>query len=104
MTAARLLLTVALVAALCPRPACAQQMMRVLERGPVGFLHGQTLRQQIGNLTAGDFAHPAVADWDGDGHEDLMVGSGYGDLLLFTRAGAGPFGEARARVNNSRSP
>ncbi len=77
-------------------PACAQQMTRVLERGPVGFLHGTTLLQRTGNLTAGDFAHPAVADWDGDGHFDLVCGSGYGDLLLFQRTGDRPFGTARA--------
>lgn len=77
-------------------PACAQQMMRLLERGPVGFLHGQTLLQQTGNLTAGDFAHPATFDWDGDGRTDLIVGSGYGDLLLFTRPGGGFYGPPRA--------
>ncbi len=97
MTGTRVLtVTAALVVALGPGPACAQQMMRVLERGPVGFLHGRTLLQRTGNLTGGDFSHPAAADWDGDGREDLVVGSGYGDLLLFTRAGGGPFGAAQA--------
>lgn len=76
-------------------PAGAQQMTRLLERGPVGFLHGRTLLQQIGNLTAGDFAHPATFDWDGDGHTDLIVGSGYGDLLLFTRPESGVYGSPR---------
>src|SRR5690554_6604416 len=71
-------------------------MLRILERGPVGYLHGHTLLQSSGNLTAGDFAHPAVADWDGDGVADLICGSGYGDLLVFERRGSGPFGPARA--------
>jgi len=105
VTAVRLLaVAAALAAALTPRPACARQMMRVLERGPVGFLHGHTLLQQTGNLTAGDFAHPATADWDGDGSADLIVGSGYGDLLLFTRSGTGPFGRARALLPGDDLP
>lgn len=89
-----LILTAAL-AAISVQPACAQQMMRILQRGPVGFLHGYTLLQRTGNLTAGDFAHPCIADWDGDGVRDLVVGSGYGDLLLFSRPADGPFEPAR---------
>ncbi|MFO8082417.1 MAG: VCBS repeat-containing protein [Armatimonadota bacterium] len=71
-------------------------MMRIIERGPAGFVHGHTLLQRTGNLTAGDFAHPAVADWNGDGVEDLVCGSGYGDLLLFKRSADGIFGPAQA--------
>ena len=71
-------------------------MMRIIERGPVGFLRGETLLQSTGNLTAGDFAHPTVGDWSGDGRLDLVCGSGYGDLLIFKRSGAGPFEPARA--------
>ena len=78
------------------QPACAQHITRILERGPVGFLHGHTLLQHTGNLTAGDFTHPAVADWDADGAPDLVCGSGYGDLLLFQRQGDRPFGPAKA--------
>lgn len=85
-------------------PACAQQMMCVLERGPVGFVHGRILRQDVGNLTAGDFAHPAVADWDGDGREDLVVGSGYGDLLLFTRSVSGPFATPQSLLPANDQP
>ncbi|MGI5816827.1 MAG: FG-GAP repeat domain-containing protein [Armatimonadota bacterium] len=92
----RFLAALALTAVLSLQPACAQQMLRILERGPVGYLHGHTLLQSSGNLTAGDFAHPAVADWDGDGVADLICGSGYGDLLVFERRGSGPFGPARA--------
>jgi len=86
----------AAIAAAATQPACAQHLMRLLERGPVGFLHGQTLLQVSGDLTAGDFSHPAVADWDGDGSADLVVGSGYGDLLLFSRPDDGPYEPARA--------
>ena len=83
------------IVALSLQPACAQHMTRILERGPVGFLHGSTLLQQSGNLSAGDFAQPSVADWDGDGALDLVCGSGYGDLLLFKRTGDRPFGPAK---------
>lgn len=79
-------------------PAGAQQMMRVLERGPVGYLHGHTLLQVSGDLTAGDFSHPATADWDADGRADLIVGSGYGDLLYFARQDSGLFSPARGLV------
>lgn len=96
MRARAWVLMAAVMAAASLPPACAQQFSVLLERGPVGFLRGRTLLQQTGNLTAGDFAHPAVFDWDGDGRADLIVGSGYGDLLLFTRPGGGVYGAARA--------
>jgi len=87
---------VAALAAIVVQPACAQYMMRTLERGPVGYLHGQVLTQEVGNLTGGDFSHPAAVDWDGDGDLDLVVGSGYGDLLLFRRDEAALLGPAQA--------
>jgi len=92
-----LTIVAALAAAVC-QPVDAQQMMRMLERGPVGYLHGQTLVQQTGNLTVGDFAHPAVADWNGDGRPDLIVGSGYGDLLLFAAGEEELFGPAQSHI------
>ncbi len=83
---------------------CAQahagQMLRVIERGPVGYLHGETLMQRVGDLTAGDFAHPAVADWSGDGRKDVVAGSGYGDLLLFSRPDDGPCSPAGALLTD----
>lgn len=91
-----LLVTCITIATLSLQPVCAGQMTRILERGPVGYLHGTTLLQRTGNLSAGDFAHPAVGDWDGDGAPDLVCGSGYGDLLLFQRGAEGPFGSAKA--------
>jgi len=104
LIAARAFALIAVVAATSLQPACAQQMMRILERGPVGFLHGHTLLQRTGDLTAGDFAHPAAGDWDGDGRTDLVVGSGYGDLLLFARPGDGAFAPARGLLPEDHLP
>lgn len=73
--------------------AHAGRLQEVLQRGPVPWLQGTVLRQQTGNVTAGDGAAPAAGDWDGDGDEDLIVGSAYGDLLFFERRADGLLGE-----------
>jgi len=73
--------------------ADAGRLQEVLQRGPVPWVQGTVLRQQSGNVTAGDGAAPAAGDWDGDGDVDLIAGSAYGDLLFFERRADGLLGE-----------
>lgn len=73
--------------------AGAGRLETILARGPYPHLQGVVLRQQSGNATAGAWAEPAAGDWDGDGREDILVGSGYGDLLFFGRRPDGVLAE-----------
>jgi hypothetical protein len=87
----RSLILTALFVALCSC-AHAQFFLRVTDSGPVPYLKGTVLRQQVGNLKAGDLVDFAVADWNGDGRLDIIAGSGYGDLVLFPRRETGILG------------
>ena len=78
--------------------AHAQFFLRVTESGPVPYLKGIVLRQQVGNLKAGDLVDFAVADWNGDGRPDIIAGSGYGDLVLFPRRETGILGPPAAML------
>jgi len=70
-------------------PVFAGRLGDVLERGPYPHLKGAVLRQRTGNATVGAWSSPAAGDWDADGDDDLIVGSGYGDLLYFERQADG---------------
>ncbi len=87
---ARLPLALVLFACL---PCSAGRYTEILARGPCPYLKGVVLRQKVGNVTAGAFAEPAAAEWSGEGTEELIVGSGYGDLLYFRRRPDGLLGE-----------
>ncbi|MBU0608907.1 MAG: VCBS repeat-containing protein [Armatimonadetes bacterium] len=63
----------------------AQDFERLLAHGPVPYLAGPALLLAQGNLTAGDCADLTCGDYDADGRLDLLVGSSYGDLLLYRR-------------------
>lgn len=67
----------------------AQDFAQLLQRGPAPYLQGPALRLYQGPLTAGDGADIAVRDYDGDGWPDVLVGSAYGDLLLYRRLPTG---------------
>jgi len=66
--------------------ACAQDFERLLAHGPLPYLEGPALLQVQGNLTAGDCADLTCGDYDSDGRPDLLVGSAYGDLILYRRS------------------
>lgn len=68
--------------------AHAEDFGSLLRSGPIPYLHGPALRVVRGNLTAGDGADIAWADYDGDGRCDLLAGSAYGDLISYRRADA----------------
>ena len=74
-----------LLCALAASTAGAQDLESLLAHGPVPYLEGPALLQVEGNLTAGDSADLACGDYDGDGRADLILGSGYGDLVLYRR-------------------
>ncbi len=56
-----------------------------------------------GRITAGDLCDPAVADYTGDGRLDLVVGSGYGEVLLYENTGDTHFA-APHLILSARSP
>lgn len=74
-----------LILLLCTSAAHCQDFARLLEQGPIPYLHGPALLQIAGNLTAGDGADLACGDYDSDGRSDLLVGSAHGDLVFYRR-------------------
>ena len=66
-------------------PACAQYMARMLVNQTFPLQGGRLVWLAEGPVTGGDMADLAIADLNGDGQEDLLVGSGYGDLLYYRR-------------------
>ena len=78
--------------------AHAQFFLRVTDNGPVPYLKGIVLHQQVGNLKAGDLVDFAISDWNGDGRPDILAGSGYGDLVLFPRRETGILGSPAAML------
>jgi len=78
---------------LLAQPSHAQRFTEITKTGPFAWLRGIVFRQAVGPLTGGDWVQLSPVDWDGDGRMDLMVGSGYGDLLFFRQRPDGIFEE-----------
>jgi len=56
---------------------------RSAAQGSIVYEDGGELTSDGAALTVGNGAAPLVVDWDGDSRPDLLVGSGYGHLVLF---------------------
>lgn len=69
--------------------ATAGRYQDVFERGPFPWLQGTVLLADEGDVTAGAWACPSAGDWNGDGEDELVVGSGYGDLLYYEHSSDG---------------
>ena len=52
------------------------------------FAKSQPLTVKGRAISAGDLAGTAVADWDGDGRLDLLLGSGKGSVLWYRNVGS----------------
>jgi len=72
-------------------PAAAQHMARMLADQTFPLQGGKLVWLAEGPVTGGDMADIAIADLSGDGQEDLLAGSGYGDLLYYRRLGGDVF-------------
>ncbi len=73
------------IAVMLTVPAAAQHMARMLADQTFPLQGGKLVWLAEGPVTGGDMADIAIADLSGDGQEDLLVGSGYGDLLYYRR-------------------
>ncbi len=64
-------------------PAYGQYMTRMLADDAFPLTDGRLVWLAEGPVTGGDMADLAIADLNDDGQEDLLIGSGYGDLLYY---------------------
>lgn len=94
-------LVVLLLPAALLGPANAGQFEMLMTRGPIPYLQGQPLIVSQGRLTAGDYANPTWGDYTGDGKPDLIVGSDYGDLVLYRRQEDLKFGPPEVLLRHS---
>lgn len=72
-------------------PAGAERFAAFMSRGPIPYVQGQLITVSRGRVTSGDYCNPAWGDCNEDGLPDLLLGSDYGDLVLYERSANGLF-------------
>ncbi len=87
-----------LVVAACAR---AERFDMLMSRGPIPYLRGEPIIVAEGRVTAGDYANPTWGDYTADGKPDLLLGSDYGDLVLYERQGGLNFGPPQVMLKHA---
>ncbi|MCK4323496.1 MAG: VCBS repeat-containing protein, partial [Armatimonadetes bacterium] len=82
-------------------PAYGQYLGRMLADDVFPMQGGSLVWLAEGPVTGGDMADLAIADLNGDGQEDLLVGSGYGDLLYYRRLAGDIFAAPQPLIADS---
>jgi len=82
-------------------PAHSQYLGRMLTDDVFPMQGGSLVWLAEGPVTGGDMADLAIADLNGDGQEDLLVGSGYGDLLYYRRLAGDIFAAPQPLIADS---
>jgi len=82
-------------------PASAQHMASMLADQTFPLQGGKLVWLAEGPVTGGDMADLAIADLNGDGQKDLLVGSGYGDLLYYRRLAGDIFAAPQPLIADS---
>lgn len=95
----RICATVILVA--LAAAAFAQRFAMLTSGGPIPYIQGQPVILSEGRVTAGDYANPTWGDYTGDGKPDLLLGSDYGDLVLYELASATTLGPPQVILQNA---
>ncbi len=81
--------------------AFAQRFAMLTSGGPIPYIQGQPVILSEGRVTAGDYANPTWGDYTGDGKPDLLLGSDYGDLVLYQLTSAMTFGPPQPILRNA---
>jgi len=89
------------IAVMLAVPASAQHMASMLADQTFPLQGGKLVWLAEGPVTGGDMADLAIADLNGDGQKDLLVGSGYGDLLYYRRLAGDIFAAPQPLIADS---
>jgi hypothetical protein len=81
--------------------ALAQRFAMLATVGPIRYVQGRPIIISEGRVTAGDYANPAWGDYTGDGRSDLLLGSDYGDLVLYEFTSAIMLGPPQVILQNA---